>query len=471
MKTKKSARKYAASGKLKHAIQSRHKHQQLKKQIERRKGRKHAGKSQVSDKRRLPKDEEEEEDNDDEEDRAMIRQKKGAKKLAQSDASSDEEGEFGKSEDESGASDISEDDDASFASVDDLEDDDEGAEHLMELSKLAEKDPEFYKYLQENDKELLEFKLNDKMDAISDEDMEEGIPSTDGDEHEATPTLTLEVLKGWQKAILEHRSLRALRKLLVAFRSATYANDEGANVAWVINNSTVFDKVVTTALKYTPIVLDHHIPYRKLPNGRYKPPLQSPKQQTLTRLVSTFFMSILHLLSQIADPQLLVTCLVESAKMVPYIVGNRKVVKAYLKACLGLWSSPNVDNKDEMETEDQGSAGGDKVRIGAFLCIRKIALGSDESLLDMVLKGTYSTFLRNCKSTNVHSLPAINLMKNTGADLYSIDPATSYQHAFGYIRQLAVTLRNTLKAKPSSKDPGKEGKEKNKKGSSEPHRQ
>ena len=34
---------------------------------------------------------------------------------------------------------------------------DEGENHLAELSKLAEKDPEFFKYLQENDRELLEF--------------------------------------------------------------------------------------------------------------------------------------------------------------------------------------------------------------------------------------------------------------------------------------------------------------------------
>ncbi|KAG8802907.1 Nucleolar Complex 2 protein [Serendipita sp. 398] len=467
MKHKKSARKYAASGKLKQAIQARHKHQKLKKQIERRKGsRKSDGKFQSSDQRPTHGDEEEEE-----EEESTMHKGKNAKNAVEFDGSSDEGG-LGGGDDVSDESEASDDEDGSFASVDDLEDEDDGATHLVQLSKLAEKDPEFYKYLQENDKELLEFNLDEKMDGISDDDMEVGIPSGDEDEDEGTPTLTLEILRGWQKAILEHRSLRALRKLLVAFRAASYTNDEEANVAWIINNSTVFDKVVTTALKYTPLVLDHHIPYRKLQNGRYKPPLQSPKQQTLTRLVSTFFMSILRLLSQITDPQLLVTCLVESANLVPYIVGNRRVVKAYLKTCLGLWSSPNIDTKDEMETEDQDDSGSDKVRISAFLCIRKVALGSDESLLEMVLKGTYTTFLRNCKSTSVHSLPAINLMKNTGADIYSINLATSYQHAFGYIRQLAVTLRNTLKAKPaSSKESEKSGQGKSKKSSGEPYKQ
>lgn len=44
MKTKKSARKYAASGRLKKEIQTRHKHQQIKKRFEGRKGRKANGK-------------------------------------------------------------------------------------------------------------------------------------------------------------------------------------------------------------------------------------------------------------------------------------------------------------------------------------------------------------------------------------------------------------------------------------------
>ena len=68
---------------------------------------------------------------------------------------------------------------------------------MQELAKLAEKDPEFYKYLQENDQELLDF---DTENVETDDLMEE-----DGDEYsrEETPVLTREILKTWQKALLE----------------------------------------------------------------------------------------------------------------------------------------------------------------------------------------------------------------------------------------------------------------------------
>ena len=70
----------------------------------------------------------------------------------------------------------------------------------MELSKLAEKDPEFYKYLQENDRELLEFSLNDAA-AGDDEDMDGEGPA----EEDRTPVLTKEILQKWQKALLDVR--------------------------------------------------------------------------------------------------------------------------------------------------------------------------------------------------------------------------------------------------------------------------
>lgn len=73
---------------------------------------------------------------------------------------------------------------------------DEGEAHLMELSKLAEKDPEFFKYLQENDRELLEFNTNAGQAGDDDEDEEEVM-------EDVTPVLTKEILQRWQKALLD----------------------------------------------------------------------------------------------------------------------------------------------------------------------------------------------------------------------------------------------------------------------------
>jgi nucleolar complex protein 2 len=156
-------------------------------------------------------------------------------------------------------------DDQSFASIDDLDGEvqfchchyayltvtiDEGATHLMELSKLAEKDPEFYKYLQENDRELLDFDIGQAEDDA--EDMDD---AGDSGRPQRAPALTTDTLRKWQLALLQvsrltqsspivnkwslqQHSLRALRKLLIAFRSAAHMNEEGEGMVWSIDSST-----------------------------------------------------------------------------------------------------------------------------------------------------------------------------------------------------------------------------------------
>lgn len=73
----------------------------------------------------------------------------------------------------------------------------EGEAHKIELSKLAEKDPEFFKYLQDNDQELLEFDPSTQQD---DDVMEY---DDEFAKLKQRPVLTKEELKQWQKAILE----------------------------------------------------------------------------------------------------------------------------------------------------------------------------------------------------------------------------------------------------------------------------
>ena len=50
-------------------------------------------------------------------------------------------------------------------------------------------------------------------------------------------------------------------------------------------------------------------------------------------------------------------------------------------------------------------------------------------------------------------MPFINLMKNTACDIYLGDEGLAYQQAFGYIRQLAIHLRNSIKVKTKVSQP------------------
>lgn len=193
----------------------------------------------------------------------------------------------------------------------------------------------------------------------------------------------------------------------------------------------VFNKVILASLKFTPIVLAHHIPFRLSPTtGRYKL-LKSPAPALMKMLLS-YMGNLLHLIGQLPDEAggLLKVCLEGSAKMIPWVIGARKTVRQYLKVLLELWSS-----------------GSDSVRIACFLAIRKIVAAGDEGVKDMVLKGIYLSLLRSCKQTTIHTFPAINLMKNSASEIYTLDHSTAYQHAFGYIRQLAVHLRNSMRVK------------------------
>jgi len=138
---------------------------------------------------------------------------------------------------------VQKDEDMEDGTDDKEEGGDEFEQHKGDLSALAEKDPEFYKYLKENDPELLEFSLAEKgdlseIDSLSDGDEDE----TTGEKkkkkkkkaakkEDESDEVTMADVKKWKEALVGKKSLRSLRQVVLAFRAAAHVNDPEINSA------------------------------------------------------------------------------------------------------------------------------------------------------------------------------------------------------------------------------------------------
>lgn len=115
---------------------------------------------------------------------------------------------------------------------------DDAEAHKEQLAALADKDPEFYKYLKENDAELLDFEEDAdlaEIDALSASE-DEASPrkkkkksskgaEVDGEE-EVGNEVTKQLVAKWKASMETASSLRAMKEVVLAFRAAAHLNDD-----------------------------------------------------------------------------------------------------------------------------------------------------------------------------------------------------------------------------------------------------
>lgn len=165
---------------------------------------------------------------------------------------------------------------------------------------------------------------------------------------------------------------------------------------------------------------------------------QTRKYALIQRLLKLYFSSLHSLLSSLslsAQGALISLCVSESSRLLPYIVSSRPLIKAHLRLVLSFWSS---------------TLASDELRLNAFLALRKVALCADRGVQELTLKGAYLALQAAAKAnSSPYALPGLQMMKNTAAQLFASLENTqdlAYTLGFSYIRALAITLRNTMKA-------------------------
>ncbi|GAB1310210.1 Nucleolar Complex 2 protein [Madurella fahalii] len=324
---------------------------------------------------------------------------------------------------------------------DDASEDDLGMSKSA-MDALAENDPEFYKFLKENDPEALDFDENadlaevDELSGSEDEEQpkkkkQKKDKKAVKEEEEDGRELTRAMVARWKASMAETYSLRAARQVVIAFRCAAHLNetDEENQQRYSITNPEVFHDILVVALKQIPEVLQHHVPVKESAAGKVYVQTEGKKFKTLSMLIKSYSASIIRLLSTLSDDATLKLTLSALQPLLPYLLSFRKLLKMLIKTVVAFWSQ---------------SASTESTRITAFLVIRRLVVIGDKAVRETVLKAAYQGLVQGSRLTNANTIQGINLMKNSAAELWGLDQALGYTTAFTSIRQLAIHLRNSI---------------------------
>jgi nucleolar complex protein 2 len=317
------------------------------------------------------------------------------------------------------------------------------------MEALAENDPSFYKYLKENDPEALEFDEDAdlaEIDGLSASDADEAPKkkkqkkskkaiteeadgaSEEGDADSAEVSTTM--VAKWTKSMTEEHSLRAMRQIVLAFRAAAHVNeDEGKEYKYTISDPTVYHELLVSTLNNVPKVLGHHLPVKESASGKVRVSTDSKKFKTLTPLLKSHTSSVHHLLTTLSDAATLKLTLSSITPLLPYLLSFKKVLKNIVKTVVDIWSD---------------ASSSEATKITAFLVLRRLAVIGDPGLREAVFKTVYQGLVKGSRTTSVHTVQGINLMKNSAAELWGIDQDVGYATGFTFIRQLAIHLRSSI---------------------------
>ncbi|CAH0748832.1 unnamed protein product [Diatraea saccharalis] len=232
----------------------------------------------------------------------------------------------------------------------------------------------------------------------------------------------------WQTELQSEGKIKltTLTTVIKAFNAAMLrvTSEDGTSTGeFKVEGSSVFNAVIQMCVLYLPAAINKYLGMES--SG--KDPQKCKHFVKIKGPLLSYLNDLLKLLGGVTSENILTVLLKHLHQMSVYVSCFGRISRQTLKKLITLWST-----------------GEETVRVLTFLCILRITRNQQATLLDIVLKAMYMTYVKNCKFVSPSTWPGINFMRRSLVEMFSLDLNVSYQHVFLYIRQLAIHLRNAI---------------------------
>ena len=215
------------------------------------------------------------------------------------------------------------------------------------ISRLKEKDPEFFKFLKENDQELLNFdessdddedesekkesgkhKLPDKLEVASDESDFEDNEEEEGREEKqsegSSKKLNQSQVEVWSNALTTKPTPSLVTEVMAAFRGAVATvgagGEEAEEAKWKVEGGAMFNSVVRLAVVGLVPALRKVFKIEQEGEGAVKleKPEKSKQWRRVERPLRGYMLDLVALLGRVGEPSVLGVLLKHTHSMLPF---------------------------------------------------------------------------------------------------------------------------------------------------------